>query len=81
MTCDINTDVEMRRLAKSVEEHLALIYGQRMGFFIVAAPFNNADSRADYIGNTKRADGIKWMRDTADVLEAGVDMPAGTVIQ
>ncbi len=66
----------MRSLAQGVEEGLEMIYGKKMGFVLVATPFNQSNSISDYIGNVDRKNVIELMRQTADRLEKNQTIPA-----
>lgn len=63
-------------LAKSLDDLLPTIYGQRMGFALFTFPFGDEEGLVgDWISNSERGDMIKFMRDIADRLEAGQDIP------
>ncbi len=55
------------------------LYARKYGFAILVFPFisDPAEKAAHYISNAKREDIIKALREKADVLEAGMDIPAG----
>jgi len=65
----------LRALAEGISEVLPKIYKKEMGFMLVVSPFGEDSPIADYIGNCKREDGIEWLRETADRLEQGQDIP------
>lgn len=65
----------LRLLASKVDSSAHAIYGQKMGFFLVIAPFGADKGISDYIGNSNREDAIKWMRETADRLESDQVIP------
>lgn len=68
---------QMRKLAKKLKQQLRKMYGQEMSFFLVTAPFGDGqEAVADYISNAHRADGIRMLRETADRLDQGQDIPA-----
>lgn len=66
----------MRKLAGVADYYFTECYGERMGFFIMAAPFFNPDGISDYIGNMDRESTIKVLRKLADRLEADEVIPA-----
>jgi len=66
----------LRKLAKAIDDTLTEDYNQRMGFFIVVAPFEEGEGISDYIGNASREESIRWMRETADRLERNQTIPA-----
>ena len=70
-------EAQMRALAKMVERTLADMYGQRMAFFLVTAPFGDGERVSDYIGNSCREDGINLMKTTVSRLEKNQDIPVG----
>lgn len=73
-------DRELRELARLMDKKLKRIYGERMGFLLIATPFRDeAGAIADYVGNIQRPDAIASLRDTADRLEqrATVTEPVG----
>lgn len=75
-------DRELRELARLMDKKLKRIYGEKMGFLLIATPFREeAGAIADYIGNIERPDAIASLRDTADRLEkrATVTTPVGGV--
>ena len=67
-------------LAKSVEDALILIYGEKMGFALFMFPFNGEGGAGDYVSNGNRKDMIKFLRETADRIETGktIGRPIGT---
>ena len=57
---------KFRTLAAFLDkEYLPEIYGERMAFVIITAPFGERpDSRTDYISNGDRESVIQWLKDT-----------------
>lgn len=68
----------LRDIAKAAVESLNILYGQKMGFLILAAPFGDGEEQGvgDYIGNTTRESAIKLMRETANRLDNNDTIPA-----
>ncbi|MDO6426208.1 hypothetical protein Q4489_04250 [Thalassotalea sp. 1_MG-2023] len=66
----------MRKVAQGINEALEITYGQKMGFVLVATPFNESNAISDYIGNIDRENVIELMRETADRLEQNQTIPA-----
>jgi hypothetical protein len=66
----------MRAVAQGVGEALEMVYGQKMGFVLVATPFDESNTISDYIGNIDRKNTIELMRQTADRLEKNQTIPA-----
>ncbi len=62
-------------IAQVLNDTLPKIYGVQMGFFLVVTPYDTEKPVCDYIGNAHREDAIEWLRETADRLEAGKDIP------
>jgi hypothetical protein len=63
-------------LAASLDEILPDIYGERVGFALFTFPFGGQEGQpGDWISNAERKDMIKFMREIADRLEAGQDIP------
>lgn len=67
---------EIRLLAKFIDASIAEIYPEDMGFILMVNPIDRNHSVCDYVGNALREDAIKWMRETADRLEAEEDIPS-----
>jgi hypothetical protein len=63
------------KIAKTLEEILTDLYGKKMGFALFMFPFNEEGPAGDYVSNGQREDMIKFMRELADRLEAGKDIP------
>ena len=61
-------------LAKTLEVVLPEIYGERMAFALLIFRFGGPGS-ADYVANAERTDMVQALRETADRLEAGQDIP------
>ena len=68
-------EAEIRELAKLMDEVLEIIYGQRMGFFLCVSPFGDEHRSADYISNSERASGIRWMKETIERFEKREEIP------
>lgn len=66
----------MRALAQGISDGLTVIYGEKMGFVLVATPFNESNAISDYIGNIDRKNVVDLMRETADRLEKNQTIPA-----
>lgn len=66
-------------IAEAINEALAKLYGEPMGFFLCVANFSNdgEEGRSDYICNSQRESAIKWLRETADRLEKQEIDPPG----
>lgn len=62
-------------LASVIDETLPHAYGVRMGFCLLIFHFGGP-GQADYVCNCDRADMIKALREAADRLEAGQDIPS-----
>lgn len=59
-----------QELAGAIGGALNSFYKQDMGFFLCIATKTEGEDRANYICNCPRETGIKWLRETADRLEA-----------
>lgn len=69
---DIERKKKFNQFAQALDKVLEKdIYGQRMGFIVIAFPFGEIDGRADYISNAKREDMIKFLKETVDRFEKG----------
>jgi hypothetical protein len=69
-------ETQLDILAKALEEVLAEIYGKRLGFALFMFPWGEAEGEAgDYVSNSTRETMIKFMREVADRLEAGEEIP------
>lgn len=73
----MNRSKQLDLLAAALEDILKDMYGVRMGFALFMFPFGEGDDRqaGDWVSNGQREDMIKFMRDVADRLEAGKDIP------
>jgi hypothetical protein len=71
---------ELDALAKAVEEVLADLYGQKLGFALFMFPWDGEGEAGDYVSNSERSTMIKFMREIADRIEAReeVGRPIGT---
>lgn len=67
-------NIDLTNIAIQIEKSILEIYKQKMGFCLVVFEFNKAGV-ADYISNANREDMIKFLREKADILEAGLDIP------
>ena len=67
-------DFDLTPIAKVLEEVLSELYGERMGFGMIIFRFSNVGV-GDYLSNAQRPDMIKALREAADRLEAGEDIP------
>ena len=61
-------------LAEVLDQALPNAYGEHMGFALLIFRFDGPGP-ADYVSNAERVDMIKALRETADRLEAGQDIP------
>lgn len=63
-----------QNLAYILSEQLNSLYGGEVGFFLCVQPTEECGEtdgkRADYISNCIRSDTSRWLRDTADYLDA-----------
>ncbi len=69
-----DTDKTMRRIADDIKARC----GERYGFAVLVFPFEEdrfGGVTASYISNASREDMIKVLREKADILEAGLDIP------
>lgn len=62
-------------LAELNEGLLEAIYGERMGFALLIFPLGKPGT-ADYVCNCQRPEMITTLREVADRLEKGQDIPA-----
>lgn len=65
---------DLRELAELLDRALELVYSNPMGFMLVVSPFGE-EGLCDYISNGAREDCIRWLRETADKLEANQLIP------
>ena len=72
---EINTDKTMRFIADDIKAKC----GDKYGFVVLVFPFGEAGRAAHYISNARREDMIKALREKADTLEAGQDIPVSGV--
>ncbi len=70
MTVDTDTEEAMREIARFIE-NVAPGYG----FSVLVFPFGDDFPVSHYISNSRREDMIKALREKADVLESGLDIP------
>lgn len=64
-------------LAKFLDEnHLPEIYGERMGFILLVAPFNESLTVSEYVSNGVRETCIQWLEETLTRLKANETIPA-----
>jgi hypothetical protein len=68
------TEPELRQVMTRVARAVAGILPAGTGFLVVASEFGRPGV-AQYVGNGQRSDFIRWMRETADRLEAREDVP------
>ncbi len=73
MDTDRNSRLDI--LAKHLEDILTELYEKKVGFALFMFPFSGDGAAGDYISNGQRPDMIKFMREIADRLEAGQDIP------
>ena len=71
-----NQEKGLREIANALSDILPEVYGEEMGFMVLIAPMNNPGGLSDYIGNASRETSIKWLRETAERLEANQDIAA-----
>lgn len=76
MTDQLQIENHLRTLAEFLEGTLEHLYDKQMGFMLIAFELGDVKGHADYIANGKREDMIKFLRETADRLEAKQDIPA-----
>lgn len=63
--------IYMSELAQAINGTLQDIYKRDdMGFFLCVSTLTEGEERANYISNAPRDQGISWLRETADRLEA-----------
>lgn len=68
----------MRYLANNLDEILEDMYGERMSFILLVAPFSedNESKVADYVGNSSRETAIEFMKETIQRFEEKDVIPA-----
>lgn len=71
---DDMTEPELADVMTACARAVRLLLPPNTGFIIVASEFGKGGV-GQYIGNGQRPDFIRWMRETADRLEAREDMP------
>ena len=70
-------DEALQALASTLDEYLAVAAGRKIGFALLTFDFGDDGPKyGGYISNAQRPDMIKALREAADVLEAGQDIPA-----
>ena len=65
----------MEVTAEAIERLLEKEFEEHMGFMLLVFPFGGPDGVAHYVSNANREDMIKVLREKADVLEKGADIP------
>lgn len=70
---DTMTEPELREHFNAVGRALKQVLPPNTGFFLLAGPFGNGI--AQYLSNVKRDGAIRWLRETADRLEADDTVP------
>lgn len=71
------TEEFMRNLLGAVDDIVQETTGERMAVAILLAPFNQVQSRTNYISNARREDMIEMMRGLLIRLETGnIDPPS-----
>ena len=73
---EIDTDMSLRSIAENIE-----IHAPGYGFMVMVFPFGGNERVAHYISNANRSDMIRALRETADVLEQGLDIDSSGPIQ
>jgi len=68
-------NIDLEPMARALDGLIEELYKKRMGFALVVFEFNTDKGVADYISNAQREDMIKVLREKADILEAGLDIP------
>lgn len=71
---DDMTEPELHELFTACARTLTALLPPGTGFVLLASPFGRSGI-AQYVGNGRREDCIKWMRETADRLESREDVP------
>lgn len=75
MTVKVGTNeshAAMKSLGGNISEFLQVIYGKKMAFFLCVSEFDSGETTpgtADYISNSDRESGAKWLRETAAMLD------------
>lgn len=55
---DMAMAAQMQGIAEGLDEGLAAIYGARIGFVLVVAPFNQPTTEVQYVSNLERSVGV-----------------------
>lgn len=71
---DDMTEPELGALMTAIARRVQALLPPDTGFLVLASPFG-PHGIAQYVGHGSRADYIKWLRETADRLEAREDVP------
>ena len=71
---DDMTEPELRAVMNNAACAVARQLPDGTGFLVLAAPFGPGGV-AQYVGNGQRSDFIRWLRETADRLDARDDVP------
>ena len=74
---NIDTDRTMRMIAEDIERKV----GKDYGFMVLVFPFAEGAKTANYISNCDRKSMISALREKADVLERGLDIPVAGRVQ
>jgi len=72
---DDMTEPELRRIMTAVARAVEAQLPRGVGFVVLAADFGADPGTAQYVANASRQDCIRWLRETADRLEARDDVP------
>lgn len=72
---DEMTEPELRALMNGVARAVEGALPPGVGFLVLAADFASDPGTAQYVSNAARPECIKWLRETADRLEAREDVP------
>lgn len=71
----IKKQLELDLLAKFLEDVIARIYGEKLGFALFMFPWDGEGKAGDYVSNSEREHMIKFMREIADRIEKNQYIP------
>ena len=67
-------ELDSDKTIQSIGDHIRDKVGKRYGFMVLVFPFSASGKPAQYISSASRRDMIKMLRETANVLEAHIDI-------
>ena len=71
---------DLQNLATAINISLEALYGEKMGFALLAFRFSDIGGVGDYVSNANRGDMVKALREAANKLENNetIGRPIGT---